>query len=322
MLSHIIKLEKIDITIVLRAFSIFAIVSGHFGLIGLAGGAFYLIFLSGYNFVKFTLPKTLQSNEMKKFNSKAFKKNYFNFLIKLITPVLLYLGTIYILLGKPYFAGLFLVSNFYGPEYGEGMTFWFIEVLIQIYLLFYVLTLTNKYYNWLGKYPFISFLVGFFTWLCISLICRHLWDTSEWLDRFPHLMIYMFFLGALIASSSTTKERIISSICVLTVCVDLYFFGLNSRTIFLIIGALLTIWCRIIIIPAILYKPIYAIAMSSLFIYMFHFHSRLLLEKIPFDWPPILTVSFALVSGIILAKIWKNRALFYKHIPYLKREAK
>lgn len=307
--------EPLDITIFLRAFSIFAIVSGHFGLVGLSGGAFYLIFLSGYNFVKFTLPK-INGKDGEKVDYKAshFYNIYSNFLIKLVTPVLLYTTAIYILLDRYYFAGFFLTSNFYGPDYGEGLTFWFIEVLVQIYFLFYLLTLTNKYYNWLVKAPFVSFLTLFVSWFLISLICRSYWDTSAWLDRFPHLMIYIFFLGALIASSRTSKQKIISFVCVLSVCLEFYLFGSSSRTNFLILGALLTMFIPPIPVPSIIYKPIYTIAISSLFIYLCHFQARSLLEKIPLQWDPIFTVTFALLVGVIMAKVWKNKEKIFAYL--------
>lgn len=318
MFDYIVKFKKIDITILLRGFSIFSIVSGHFGFVGMVGGAFYLIFLSGYNFVKFTLPKTINSQNNNSFCVTLFTKNYFNFLIKLLIPVLLYTIVVYTLLGRPYFAGLFLVSNFYGPDYGQGLSFWFLEVLVQIYLLFYLLALSNKYYNWLGKNPFVSFLIAFIFWFLASLLCRYFWDTTAWLDRFPHLMIYIFLLGALIASINTFKEKMIASLCVASVCFEFYFYGFSGRSLFLIIGSLLTIWVSVLSVPIFLHKFIYTIAMSSLFIYLSHFQARSLLMKMPVEWPPLLTVSFALLFGVVMAKSWKNRKFIYGYLLPLK----
>lgn len=314
-LNKFLKFRELDVTIFLRAFSIFAIVSGHFGFVGLAGGAFYLILLSGYNFVKFTLPK---SNLNLTFTHIVFFKMYFGFLLRIITPVLLYTATIYILLGKNYIAGFLLISNFYGPGYGEGLTFWFIEVLFQIYLLFYVISLTNLFYNWLGRAPFIGFLVGFILLFCISVLCRIFWNTSAWLDRFPHLMIYMFFLGALIASTKNYKQKLIASTCAIFVALEFYVFEFNSKTSFLIVGALITIWARTISVPVFLYKSIYLVAISSLFIYLCHFQAKSLLEKIPIDWPPFVTVSFAILVGVIMSNSWKKRSLVIQYLSSLK----
>ncbi len=301
-----------DLTIFLRAFSIFSIVSGHLGFIGLAGGAFYLIFLSGFNFVKFNFPKVEKANDnSEEFNTSIFISIYFGFLLKIIVPVLLYTLFIYVFLDRYYLGGILLISNFYGPNYADGLTFWFIEVLVQIYILFGLLMLTNKYYYWIKKSPYISFLIGFAFFYAISILCKSTWDTSFYLDRFPHLMMYMFFAGALVAFSQTQQQKIMTSCALAFVATDFILFDFSSKTMFFIIGAIATLWIQKVSIPKLLHWPISIIAMSSLFIYLSHFQAKSLLDKLLPNSPAIVVVCFALIVGIIMSEAWKKRKILY-----------
>ncbi|MDO6613519.1 hypothetical protein Q4601_16975 [Shewanella sp. 1_MG-2023] len=304
-------MSKIDLTIVLRAFSIFAIVSGHLGFIHLAGGSFYLIFLSGYNFVRFNYPKVKRANAGKDyFDIVSFVKIYFGFIIKIIVPVLLYTFFIYTFLGRFYLGGVFLVSNFIGPNYADGLTFWFIEVLVQIYVLFGLVMISNYFYFWISKKPYQSFLFGFVMFYILSIVCRMIWDTSFYLDRFPHLMMYIFFAGALVAFSTETKKKVITSAILCLIALEFVLFDFNSKVLFLMLGAIATVWVDRISIPKVLHWPINIIAMSSLFIYLVHFQAKSLIDKLIPNLPAFAVVLFALLTGIIMSECWQRRSKF------------
>ncbi|WP_394143342.1 hypothetical protein [Vibrio atypicus] len=312
-LKHLFNLEKVDVSLLLRAISIFSIVAGHFHWIGVPGGAYYLIFLSGFNFILFTSPKVSCLNyTSKSFNSSEFYSTYFSFVWKIILPTLLYTIFLFLFLDVFYPASIILISNFIAPMYGEGLSFWFIEVLLQIYLLFAIVFYTNKYWFWFKKYAYESFLILFVLFFFISLICRLVWDTSELLDRLPHLMLYIFLAGSVTALSKSFKKKILTTFVLSLILLDIFVFGFNSRIIFLYLGALMTIWLPYILMPKVFSKVVFYSAISSLFIYLTHFQTLSLLGKISMDQYPGVNVFAAFSVGVLITQIWKRREkIFY-----------
>jgi len=307
-LKHLFNLEKVDVSLLLRAISIFSIVAGHFHWVGVPGGAYYLIFLSGFNFILFTSSKvTCLNYASKSFNSSEFYSIYFGFMWKIILPTLLYTVFLFSFLGVFYPASIFLISNFVAPMYGEGLSFWFIEVLVQIYFLFAIVFYTNKYWFWFKKYAYESFLILFVLFFFISLTCRLMWDTSDLLDRLPHLMLYIFLAGSATALSNSIKKKIITTLALSLILLDLFVFGFNSRIMFLYLGALVTTWLPYILMPQVFGKVIFYSAISSLFIYLTHFQTLSLLERLSMDQYPGLNVFAAFAVGVLITQIWKRR---------------
>lgn len=297
-------LSNFDTTLLLRAFAIFAIVSGHFGFIGLAGGAYFLISLSGYNFVKFTRPKLFNNSEEK---LKILTKKYFRFIIKLIIPTFLYLLLLHSAFGEIHFYSLFLVSNFIGPEYAGGFSYWFLEVLIQIYLVFFLFIALPSSRKLIKNSPFTFFLCG--TGICylISLFFTSNFDTSSLLNRFPHLLMYLFFLGGLLATSDSVRKKAVSSFLVFVITLYPLIAEFDGRTVFLIVACLMTLWLPRVYIPSFIGWVIEKIALSSLFIYLSHFQARSLIGKLVDTPSPWMETVFALLVGIVIAESWKRR---------------
>ncbi|MBD1557407.1 hypothetical protein HC752_10705 [Vibrio sp. S9_S30] len=301
-------LVRYDLALLLRAFSIFAIVAGHFEFASLLGGALYLICLSGFNFVKYTVPKF----KLGEFQSARAEIShcfitYNRFLLKIILPTCLYLILINILLGRFHPYSILLISNYIGPDYADGVTVWFIEVLLQIYLLFSLFLLIAPIRRWIKTSPYILFLALTIVTYIVSTISMWIFDTSDLLHRLPHLMLYLFCLGALTAFSHSITQKLISSAIVLFICVPHLISNFGDNMTFLFFAMLLTIWLPTVYLPRILSKSITLIAMSSLFIYLSHFQARSLLEKLFNDPPPGASVAFALCVGVILSYLWRSR---------------
>lgn len=299
---------KLDTSVLLRTVSIFSIVAGHFHWLGIAGGAYYLIFLSGFNFVLFTSKKAIgQEITNTSFNAKKFYIIYFSFLWKIILPTLLYTVFLYSVLGEFHLGGLLLISNFYGPDYANGLTFWFIEVLIQIYLLFGFIFYINTKVFIFRKNPYSFMFIGFLISYLISIICKLIWDTSYYLDRLPHLMIFMFFAGGMAALSNSLRLKFITTLALSLILFEQAYFGWNSRDLFLYLGSLVTIWLPYILFPELLKKVVSLVAFSSLFIYLTHFQTLSLLNKLFSSVSPRLAVLMSFLVGIVITKVWKKR---------------
>lgn len=304
--------SKCDTSLLLRALSIFIIVANHFGFFSVAGGALYLIALSGFNFIRFTLVKfdavPGYPNELP---FSRFFNIYFRFVGKLIIPTCLYTLFIYIVIGKFFIFGLLLISNFWGPDYAEGLSYWFLEVLLQIYLLFSVVMVIKPLRIFMAKRPFEFFLFLSLLTYGIARICLFLFDTQPLLNRLPHLLLYVFVMGGLVTCSSTMKQKIVASCTISLVCIEGLIQNFGDMFTFMYFALIATLWVPSIHIPNVFYIPVRVVAMSSLFIYLSHFQTHRFLEKAFGEQHPGVPVLAALVVGIILSSLWQRRSAFW-----------
>lgn len=232
---------------------------------------------------------------------------YFRFVGKLALPTILYLFVVFIITGQNHIFSLLLVSNFISPDYANGMSYWFLEVLLQIYLLFSIiffikpirLSISDSLY----RFFFLASIIAYI----ISRTCTYFFDTNELFNRLPHLLFYLFLLGALTAFSKTTSQKIKTSILLTAICAEAMITRFGGLITFYYFAVIATIWCKNIYLPKSLCTPIKLVAMSSLFIYLSHFQSLSLLKKINADIAPEISVLFALVVGIVLSTVWKKR---------------
>ncbi|TAA47757.1 hypothetical protein [Corallincola spongiicola] len=312
-------LSRYDITLLLRAFSIFAIVAGHFKFMSLGGGAFFLIALSGYNFVKFTLPKLNRtSSENHSAKTINYLKPYFRFVFRIILPTLLYLIVLYTYFGEFHWLGFFFLSNFSGPNYAGGFSYWFLDVLIQIYIAFSFALIIKPIREYLFNTTYIFFLIGILVSFLIRELSLSAFDTENLMNRLPHLMIYIFFIGGSAAVSDTLLKKSLTTVVVGLVCFEAILNNMLGYESLLFFGVVLTIWIPYIYMPNILIPIVNKVAMASLFIYLSHFQARSLLQKIVSDPTPLMNTFFAIFVGILLSLIWKNRKLFIdKTWPFL-----
>ena len=125
-------------------------------------------------------------------------------------------------------------------------------------------------------------------------------------NRLPHLLIYIFFAGALCYCSDTTRKRVATSALVTALCASEVIHDFGGMFTVFYFGLLLTIWIKEIVFPRVLFVPVKIIATSTLFIYLCHFQARSLLNKLVADPAPGLSVLFSLVIGCLFAYLWKR----------------
>ena len=298
---------RYDFTLFLRAVAIVAIVSGHFDFIHVSGGGYYLIALAGYSFMRFVYPKCgFEQNRVGAITEYGFLKPYYGFVLKIFLPTFLYLCLVYAVLGKFYLAGLFMFSNFYGHAYTGGISYWFIEVLLQIYVLFSLVLLIGKARTLLAENSYSFLFAATIIAYAVALLCQQLWDTEYLYNRLPHLLIYIFFAGALCYRSDTTKKRVATTALVTVLCASEVIRDFGGMFTVFYFGLLLTIWIKEIVFPRVLFVPVKIVATSTLFIYLCHFQARSLLNKLVADPAPGFSVLFALVIGCLFAYLWKR----------------
>lgn len=310
-------LVRYDTTLFLRAFSIVAIVSGHFDFFHVSGGAYFLIALAGYNFMRFLFPKCgFEQNRVEVDVGYGFLRPYYVFVLKIFLPTFLYLFLVYAILGKFYPAGLFMYSNFYGHAHTGGISYWFIEVLLQIYVLFSLVLLNGGARVRLAKNSYGFLFSATVIAYAVALFCQQLWDTEHLYNRLPHLLIYIFFAGALCYRSDTAKKRAATTALLTALCTSQVIRDFGGTFTFLYFGLLLTIWAREIPFPRVLFAPVKLIATSTLFIYLCHFQARSLLNKALVEPAPGLSVLFALLAGCVFSYLWKRGRRFFEPVSH------
>ncbi len=297
-------MKELDISILFRAVSIVAIVMHHLELISVTGGALFLLFLAGYNFVVFTLPKAKKLHSEDSPTLKAFLRYSW----RLYLPVAAYLAALFILLRRFYIHSILMISNFQEPTYSDGIRYWFIEVLIQIILITGIfLSFSQTARSYMFDKPYNFFLVATGVCFFMRLITWNLSVSTGLLEVFPHqlpnVIAFVFFLGGLVASSQETRQRLFSSLFIAFVLLVPIMLGQARRDfIILLISSLLLVWFKEIKVFAFMKFPIFQVAFASLFIYLTHFQVVSTFENFTMS---IVTKYAALAVSIALGIVGK-----------------
>lgn len=291
----------------LRLCAISLIVSGHFGFFNYGGGgAALLMVIVGYNIAKFKLFKILETNSV---------KPIIEMIIKVTIPTVAYILLIQLYYDSFRLADVFLVSNFLESRHPMGFSYWFIEVYIQILIiLMLILSFPKVRYLFRAHGKIMSF-VFLATSIFILIISETTWDTSDLYRRLPWLMIWLVAFGFSAYHTDSTYEK--TSLIVFFVATSYFYYG--EINIFLCIAIALLIFNPSLNIPKSLRKPMNFLAAGSLFIYLTHFQTKAILEKIISDTPLLYTVS-AIIIGALIFDIYNklvNKKLFF----YFKTKA-
>jgi len=285
----------LDTSIILRAFAIISIVS------------VYLFLLAGFNFVLFTVPK-LAAGDLEG-PTVAFMQPYGRYLRKLLVPTVLYLLAAMVIFQQfPVFSLLFL-GNFQGPEYGNGLTYWFLDVLLQMLIMFGLILAIKPARRYLFANPYNFFLGTFAVSFTVRAVSQALFDASSLTNRLPHLFFPVFLLGGLLAYSESRGQKLASSLALVVGTAPFFLEGSRLAPLVLV-GGFAILWIATIKVPKVLADGLMKVALSSLFIYLCHFQARAVLEKLVDDPHPLFSTVIAVLAGIALAAGWKNRKLF------------
>ena len=306
-------MSRQDTTILLRAVAIAAVVFGHFGLQPLSGGALYLLALAGYNFVKFTIPKISQSGKIQQLAEPLLRYGW-----KLYLPTGLYILVITVLTNQFSWTPLLMLTEIINPR-GGGISYWFIEVLLQVYLVFGVtLIVAPKVRSVMLANPFRFFAtatIGFFV-IRLGVMAFFLEAHPNQLEflRWPHLLAFAYFVGAMLAVSKTRAQKIVSTATVAAICAESLFTSFGDDFTLLFIGLVLTLWVPTISIPKVTVPLVNNLAFSSLFIYLSHFQVRSIFQDRMTTVPTLVQVALALALGVAMTKVWKARHSIYEYL--------
>ncbi|KGK42881.1 hypothetical protein LH51_03865 [Nitrincola sp. A-D6] len=276
-----------DLPTLLRLCAITLIVSGHFGLFEYGGGgAALLMVIVGYNIATFKLSKVLKTDSIMPVAMM---------IIKVMIPTIAYVLFIQLYYGSFRLVDVLLVANFVEARHPMGFSYWFIEVYIQIQLILLLLlalpqvrALLNKNRK-LTSYAFVAIAVLTF------IVCDAIWDTHHLYRRLPWLMMWLIAFGFAARFTETLTEK--SALTTAFIISAYIFYG--EVNLFLSISVALLIFNPPLRLPRLTSKGLNFLAAGSLFIYLTHFQTRAVLEKLIFDSPLLYTLLAILIGATI-----------------------
>jgi amino acid adenylation domain-containing protein len=290
---------NINSTILIRALSIVLIVLDHFfEEIDLVGTTSALFIVSGWSFGRYQINSMYQNDSVRPVLTTIFK---------IALPVVLYTLFLQLTISSIHPESLFLYDNFIDPFFDNGLSYWYIDVLVQIMLIMTAIFSIRRIRTYAFQNQFVFGLMGALFALAAGLLVNHFWDTDYLYNRLPHIKLWLYFIGIAIASAVSANQKIwlIGTLFIFffyNAYIQMTDFSLSSYSLFAIIFVIL--FARIVI-PTWLTPLINNIAGASLFIYMTHFQFFSLASKIfvsPNRWAASI---FAIIGGVILWKIWE-----------------
>jgi hypothetical protein len=300
-------LRSVGATILVRALAIVAVVLGHFTILDLGQATPALFVVAGWSFAKFQLRATIDQGHIWPILRSTWK-----IVLPTTLAVAVKLWTMDTL--STDWPALFMLSNYFPhwggtPENGGVYVagFWFIDVLVQIFLLLAGLFAIGRVRTWYAAHPY-RFAVGA-TLLAMVLGAglRLLWDTRYLNNWVPHFGFWMVCLGMAVWSATTRWKKLLL-VAIAGAGVAMGRFGLFSFA-----AILFALFVERVPMPSLLATLTTHLAASSLFIYVTHelFHAGI--QRAYPGLPPSLVFLGALSFGVLLQIAWNHL------LPGLKR---
>lgn len=283
------RFVRLDITVLMRAFSICAVVSTHMFLYRFPGGAHLLLAVVGYNFARFQLASD---------SGRARLRAGLRTAARVAIPTSLWIGSNMVIAGGYSLGAVALVNNYTGSSYRrEGRwQYWFFEVFVQLLLITSVLVAIPAVRRFERRLPFLFPLLL----LAPALMFRFRWwelgDHYNYLFR-THTVAWFFVLGWATQRADRAWKRLLLSALSILVVPD--FFGRSQRELFIVVGLIALAWLPSVPVPRKLVRPISALAAASMWIFLVHWQV----------WPPIDAVlkreiAFVLTIAVGVSVWW------------------
>ena len=258
---------RLDTTVLLRAFSISAVVATHMRLYRFPGGAHLLLAVVGYNLARFQLAIV---------STRARTMSMLRTVARVAVPTSLWIGVNMLITGGYSAGALVLINNYTGsPWRREGRwQYWFFEVFVQLLVLVSLLLAVPAVRRLERRTPFLFPLAL----LVPSLAFRFRW--LEWGDHYnylfrTHTVAWFFLLGWAIQQAERVWARVLMTALAIWTVPD--FFGRGQRELFILAGLVLMLWAPSLPMPRVLHRPIGALASASMWIFLVHWQA----------WPPL-----------------------------------
>ncbi len=300
-------LHAVETATLLRCMAIIAVVAGHFRLFSFSGGAYLLFVVAGYNFSRF---QVIQSD------GRGSMAPIVRLVRRIAIPTLLAFLLLQLKFGYFDVLQLMFLGNFRSPEELK-VGFWFIAVLMQLIVFMALLMSIPKVRSLMVTRGFEFYLAAVLLASVTALAMPSIWNTDHLYNRVPHMMLWMFLLGACIYQATGPRQQVLISAVVLTVSL-LFFEGvkfdewdLSSALIWVVSGALALQFFRTIGLPSPIHRMVQWIGGASMFIFITHGFFRPALHKIGIDGGALVDLVLAIVFGVLTWMVWEAASRRY-----------
>jgi acyl-CoA synthetase (AMP-forming)/AMP-acid ligase II len=288
----------IEMDVFLRAIAISVIVLTHCSLLAqkyLVGGSLLLLILAGLNFARF------QGYTLSKGKLEAIIPTLRN----LIIPYFV-INLVYQIRNQRFDATVLLMFNNFVNSSARNVSslpfpYWFICLLVQIIVLFYLLFLIKPLRDFANSSPWRFGLILLIAAVFTSMISTRLWYSHEvFYPRVPHVLFWLFTLGwCLHFAKSRTEKLATTGILIITMSL-VFMNGINPEKFWILMGGAILIWVPSISLPPILKSIIRTISAATYYIYVVHMSFIYVIVKLGISYP--LTNFIVSMLGSIL--IW------------------
>ena len=260
--SEIIQKQKyinIDSSIILRVIAIFAVVLTHSGFNFTGGGTLLLFMLVGYNMGRFKHDEFVDSGVWNWYGVYA---------IKILIPYVILSILIMLKKHEVDLSSVFLVTNLMKLELTVVFPFWFVQVLLQSLFLIALLFSVKTVRTHLKQQPWFYSLLILFVLCLVRFYSPLLWDTSYLRDLVPQRYIIFIWLGYCFSFLVTHYQKML----MLIIGISLTYLDLDGsyKIYWLTLGSVTLAFIPYLTVPSVIKYPIYSIANSTFYIFIFH----------------------------------------------------
>ena len=284
---HLQAVESISL---IRVVAVFLIVSGHFNYLNYGGGGAYtLMLLAGITYARYILPRLDDLAQARRMHRLLIFKIALPSVLLILVSQLLFKDHID---WRP----VLLVSSYFEPL---PISYWFIEIYIQINLLFLLLTWLPGSVGWLERLKsFLSASVLLLAMGGLAAVSGMFWPTENLLNRVPNQLLWIFAAGIVYAAAGTPRLRL--AFVALFLLAAQCLWGLAKTPVFFIAATVLMAAIPLVKLPALGARLIDAVARASLMIYLTQFQLVSLWNKFFPDRASILSVMVVIMLGVII----------------------
>lgn len=253
----------IETSVLVRALAIFGIVLNHSGMLAgrleIDGGAWLLLIPSGYSFARFQLQRVVNKDSPWPALGTA---------PRVFVSAFLFIALLQLRAGELTLSTLLFYSNFIDPAAGHGASFWFINLLLQLYLCSFALCALPPVRRALRERPLRSSLLLLAAAAVTSKLGPHVWDTEYLYNLVPHYLGWLFAGGICLYYARDPKWRWAASFILALLTWELV--KIDSVRVWVGVGGLALIWLSQIRLPGWLARALSGLASASLYIYLTH----------------------------------------------------
>ncbi len=195
---------------------------------------------------------------------------------------------------------LLLFGNFVSTDVQEIFPTWFVDVLVQIVLLFSVLFVSSSVRRFARAAPWrFSAMLSLAT-LVLGLALTHLWPVEHLYNRVPQSLFWVFAMGWVIHFAASRAERLLSTAALLIALPLMLMTGLvHVQVTWVVAGGLALLWIPEVALPRAVKSVVQVVGAAAFYIYLTHMAFMDLMGRVAHVHNPLLLALGGIAGGIV-----------------------